>query len=129
LCRDVQQEYSRAAGDVHTQSTFFLAGDFHAVSLRPVAPERTHGPGSANNGSFSFVYLLFFEFLDFVDFGAIYRVAEDGARERAEGGIRICRERHYHLVVSLVSFEMLQASAWRSGSSFFFFLSLSGDLI
>jgi hypothetical protein len=42
--------------------------------------------------------------LDLVDSSAIYRLAKDGARECAEGRLRICRKRHYHLVVSLVSF-------------------------
>jgi hypothetical protein len=80
-----------------------FSGRFNTV-LRAAAPEPTHGPGPANVRSFSFFYYLFL-FLDFVDFGAIYRISKDGARERAEGRIRICRECHYHLVVSLVSFE------------------------
>ena len=44
-----------------------------------------------------------FRILDFVDSGAIYRLPQNGARERAEGCIRIRRKRHYHFVVSLVS--------------------------
>ena len=56
------------------------------------------GRFSSNPGSF---FLL--GHLDFVDSGAIYRVSKDGARERAEGRIRIRRKCHYHLVVSLVS--------------------------
>ena len=49
------------------------------------------------------VVLFFLQLLDFIDFSAIYRVPQNGARERAEGGIRIRRKCHYHFVVSLVS--------------------------
>jgi hypothetical protein len=47
--------------------------------------------------------VFFFKLLDFIDFGAIYRLPQNGARERTEGGIRIRRKCHYHFVVSLVS--------------------------
>ena len=46
---------------------------------------------------------FFFRLLDFIDFGAIYRLTQNGARECTEGGIRIRRKCHYHFVVSLVS--------------------------
>jgi hypothetical protein len=66
-----------------------------------VLPERSicqFSGGSSNLGIFFFLGPL-----DFVDSGAIYRLSKDGARERAEGRIRIRRKRHYHFVVSLVS--------------------------
>ena len=60
---------------------------------------------------------FFFQLLDFIDFGAIYRLPQNGARERAEGGIRIRRKRHYHSVVSLVSRTVARAAAHERASS------------
>jgi hypothetical protein len=56
-------------------------------------------------------YLYLLNFKDLVHSGAIYRVAKDRTRERAEGGLRICRKRYYHSVVSLVSFWNRRARA------------------
>lgn len=113
MCRDVQQKYTRATINVCAQSMSMLV--LHAPrnrTARMILSVFSDWAVQLTLGCF-----FFFQLLDFIDFGAIYRLPQNGARERAEGGIRIRRKRHYHSVVSLVSRTVARAAAHERASS------------